>query len=93
VPDLVVTLGERGGVHVGPDGLRRAFATPIVEAVDTTAAGDTFAGALAVALGRGDPIEAALELAAAAAAISVGRVGASGSMPTADEVERLAGLR
>jgi ribokinase len=93
IPDLVVTLGERGGVHVGHDGVATAFATPVVDVVDTTAAGDTFVGALALALGRGEVWPAALELAAAAAAISVGRAGASESMPTADEVERFLGRR
>jgi ribokinase len=89
VPDLVVTLGERGGVHIGPDGARHTFPAPVVEAVDTTAAGDTFVGALAVALGQGREWPPALEYAAAAAAISVSRVGASASMPTRDEVERV----
>jgi ribokinase len=93
VPDLVVTLGERGGIHVGQDGALTPFATPVVEAVDTTAAGDTFVGALALGLGRGEDWVAALELAAAAAAISVSRVGASESMPPADEVERFLGRR
>jgi ribokinase len=88
VPDLVVTLGERGGVHVGPDGTRHAFRAPAVEAVDTTAAGDTFVGALAVALGQGRQWPLALDRAAAAAAISVGRTGASVSMPTHEELER-----
>jgi ribokinase len=92
VPDLVVTLGERGGVHIGPAGARHVFAAPAVEAVDTTAAGDTFVGALAVALGRGRDWPLALERAVAAAAIAVGRTGASASMPTSDEVERFLAL-
>jgi ribokinase len=92
VPDLVVTLGERGGVHVGGGG-RHDFSAPAVEAVDTTAAGDTFVGALAVALGSGQAWPQALDRAAAAAAISVGRVGASASMPTRDELERVLELR
>jgi ribokinase len=93
VPDLVVTLGERGGVHAGRNGEPAPFATPIVDAVDTTAAGDTFVGALALALGQGDDWPAALELAAAAAALSVARAGASDTMPTADEVARFLGRR
>ena len=64
------------------------FPTPIVDVVDTTAAGDTFVGALALALVEARPWPAALERAAAAAAISVGRAGASDSMPSADELER-----
>jgi ribokinase len=91
VPDLVVTLGGRGGIHVGADSARHAFSAPAVEAVDTTAAGDTFVGALAVALGQGQEWPLALERAAAAAAISVSRVGASASMPSQDELERFLG--
>jgi ribokinase len=88
VPDVVVTLGERGGLHAVRGGARTAFATPQVDAVDSTGAGDTFVGALALSLGQGRAWAAALERAAAAAAISVGRAGASESMPTADELER-----
>jgi ribokinase len=88
VPDLVVTLGEQGGVHVGEGGAHDVFGVPEVSAVDTTGAGDTFAGALAVALGRGMDWPRALARAAAAAAISVSRAGASASMPTRDELER-----
>jgi ribokinase len=87
VPDVVVTLGERGGVHATSDGTRMRFTTPAVEAVDTTAAGDTFVGALALGLGERRAWHEALARAAAAAAISVGRVGASESMPARDELE------
>jgi ribokinase len=89
VPDRVVTLGALGGFHVGSDGVQRAFASPIVDAVDTTGAGDTFVGALAVALGEGIDWPEALDRAAVAAAISVGRRGASASMPTRAELERV----
>jgi ribokinase len=93
VPVLVVTLGERGGVNV-VDGVHVPFAAPLVDAVDTTAAGDTFVGALAVAIrDERSSWPEKLERAAAAAAISVGRVGASESMPSADEVDRVLGLR
>ena len=67
-----------GGRHVpGPGG----------EAVDATAAGDTFNGALAVALAEGRPMAEALAFANAAAAISVTRLGAQASIPDRDEVE------
>jgi ribokinase len=88
VPDVVVTLGERGGVHATSDGTRMRFRAHAVEAVDTTAAGDTFVGALALGLGERRAWHEALARAAAAAAISVGRVGASESMPDRDELER-----
>jgi ribokinase len=60
-----------------------------VRAVDSTAAGDTFVGALAVALGEGRPVRAALEWASAAAALSVQRPGASSAMPTRAEIDAL----
>jgi ribokinase len=91
VRDVVVTRGERGGLHASRDGARTAFASPQVEAVDSTGAGDTFVGALALALGQGRAWPAALERAAAAAAISVARAGASESMPSAEELERQLG--
>ena len=58
-----------------------------VEAVDTTAAGDTFNAALGVALCERMPLEAALRFANAAAAISVTRLGAQSSAPSRDEVD------
>jgi ribokinase len=88
VPDVVVTLGERGGIHASRGARPERFAAPVVEAVDTTAAGDTFVGALALSLGEGRAWAEALARAAAAASISVGRPGASASMPDAGELER-----
>jgi ribokinase len=60
-----------------------------VRAVDTTAAGDVFNGALAVALGEGRPLPDAVRFANAAAAISVTRLGAQLSAPTRRQIERL----
>jgi ribokinase len=58
-----------------------------VTAVDSTGAGDTFVGALVVALAEEKPVREALSWAAAAAAISVQRAGASASMPYRPEIE------
>ena len=60
-----------------------------VKAVDTTAAGDVFNGALAVALGEGQSLLDAARFANAAAAISVTRRGAQPSAPSRREIERL----
>jgi ribokinase len=60
-----------------------------VEAVDTTGAGDTFAGVLVARLAAGADLDAALEAATAAASISVTRPGATTSMPTWDEIAAL----
>ena len=57
--------------------------------MDTTAAGDIFNGALAVALAEGQDLIQAVRLANAAAAISVTRMGAQPSAPTRKEIERL----
>jgi ribokinase len=82
---VVITLGERG-VYVsseGSEGLVPAFK---VEPVDTTAAGDVFNGALAVALAEKRPLGDAIRFAQAAAAISVTRPGAQPSAPTQAEI-------
>jgi ribokinase len=76
----VVLAGNADPVHVRP--------VPVT-AVDTTAAGDAFNGAFAVALSEGrSPVEAA-EFAAAAAALSVSRRGAQPSMPTRGEIDAI----
>ena len=85
---VIVTLGERGAYASSREfeGLVPAFkAVP----VDTTAAGDVFNGALAVALAENRPLAEAVRFAQAAAAISVTRPGAQPSAPTRAEIEVL----
>lgn len=60
-----------------------------VEPVDTTAAGDAFAGALGAALAGGRSLEDAIRYGAAAGALAVSKRGASPSIPTAAEIEEL----
>ena len=86
---VVMKLGARGAyVH---DGTRSEVVPGIrVDAVDTTAAGDAFAGALAVALAEGKALIGAVYFANAAAALSVTRRGAQPSMPFRAEVEAFA---
>jgi ribokinase len=83
---VVLKLGDQGCYYT--DGSREmhspAFA---VQAQDTTAAGDTFNAALAVALSEDLSIEDALRFANAAAAISVTRIGAQASAPSRKEVD------
>ncbi|KQP19801.1 ribokinase [Pseudorhodoferax sp. Leaf267] len=83
---VVVTLGALGVVTVEQGGCRLQPALR-VQAVDTTAAGDTFAGALAVALAQGQDLAAATARGVRAAAVCVTRVGAQVSIPTAAEVD------
>lgn len=83
---VVVTLGERG-VYALSDGFEGHLPAFKADPVDTTAAGDVFNGALAVALGEKRPLPEALRFAQAAAAISVTRPGAQPSAPTRAEIE------
>jgi ribokinase len=84
----VLKLGDQGCYWCGPDGSGGIPAFP-VEVRDTTAAGDTFNGALAVALAEGRPMPDALRFANAAAALSVTRAGAQTSIPGRAEVDAL----
>jgi len=83
--NVVVTLGAGGAISVTEEGARRHPARTVT-AVDTTAAGDTFIGALCAALVEGRALEGAIALAQAAAAISVTRPGAQTSIPHRSEV-------
>ena len=84
---VVITRGRRGA-YVAGDGIRRRIPAFTVKAVDTTAAGDAFSGALAVALGESRPLPDAVRFAAAAAAISVTRLGAQPSVPRRPDIDR-----
>jgi ribokinase len=85
----IVTLGARGLIALaGPDQLIK-IPGHVVEAADTTGAGDCFVGALAAGLAAKVELPAALARANAAAALSVQRLGAGGSMPTTAEVDAL----
>jgi ribokinase len=87
---VIVTLGEHGVAWASAAGTRH-FEARRVPAVDTTAAGDTFIGALGALLVEGRPMEEAVAHAIRAAAICVTRAGAQASMPSRQEVDRLAG--
>ncbi len=85
VQHVIITLGENGSIFCNLKGSTH-FKSFKVNAVDTTAAGDVFNGALAVALTRGESIIEAIPFASAAAAISVSKMGAQTSIPHLDEV-------
>lgn len=87
VKNLIVTMGIKGSVlFEGNTNTKLIIPACKVQAVDTTAAGDCFVGAIAVEISNGKTIKAAAEFASAAAAISVTRVGAQPSLPKYDEV-------
>ncbi len=85
--NVLLTVGVAGCV-IHDAGGSRHVAGREVEAVDSTAAGDTFNGALACALAAGASLDDAVEFANAAAALSVTRRGAQPSMPTREELQR-----
>lgn len=87
---LVITKGAQGVLLY--DGKKEVTIPALkVETVDTTGAGDTFNGALAVALSEGNDLKSACEFAVKAAALSVTKLGAQSGMPSRDEVNRLQG--
>jgi ribokinase len=86
VQHVVITLGAKGAYYFdGKNGMM--VPAPVVKAVDTTAAGDVFNGALAVGLAGGSDWPAALALACRAASISVTRMGAQASAPRWTELD------
>ena len=87
VKNVIVTLGEDGAMLVTASHELHAHSPIVVSPVDTTAAGDAFNGALAVALAREDGVGDAIRFACTVGAICVTRFGAQYSLPTLKEVE------
>ena len=85
IATVIITLGSKGALVLHEDECTLVHA-PVVQAVDTTAAGDVFNGALAVALSENKTMVAAVEFACKAAAISVTRLGAQASVPYRNEL-------
>jgi len=83
---VVITLGKAGAVFVDSDGVQSNKAFEMT-AVDTTAAGDTFCGALALSLGEGHDLSTAVRFATGASALSVTKVGAQSSIPSRTEID------
>ncbi len=86
VEKVIITLGSQGAFVVTRD---EKVSIPAfrVDALDTTAAGDTFCGSFAVAMVEGKSLKESLQFASAAAAISVTRMGAQPSAPTRKEID------
>ena len=86
VNNVAVTMGAKGVVLVQQDGVK-FIKSPKVTAIDSTAAGDCFNGALAVSIANDLSLEQSVERACRAASISVTRKGAQDSMPSKSEVD------
>ncbi|MGW6443744.1 ribokinase [Lentzea sp. NPDC055074] len=82
----IITLGARGAAVVEKSGVVEVPSVEVDEVVDTTGAGDAFAGALSARLAEGDDLVRAARYAAKVAALSVTKAGAQPSYPTAAEV-------
>lgn len=85
VENVIITLGSKGAL-VYADAVKTLVPAPVVVAVDTTAAGDVFNGALAVALSEGSSLAKAAEFACKVASIAVTRMGAQASAPGRGEL-------
>jgi ribokinase len=89
VPRVVLTLGGAGSRYADRDGHDEHITACRVDVVDTTAAGDAFTGALAVAWGEGRELVDAVRWASAAGAACVRKVGASNALPARADIDML----
>ncbi len=88
VEAVIITLGDEGAfLYAGKE--KQKIPAPKVKAVDTTAAGDTFNGALAVMLAEGKTLKEAVIFANKAAALSVRKAGAQRSIPYRKDIEKI----
>ncbi len=85
VQNVIITLGKQGA-YLQTHNLKVLVPTPSVKAIDTTAAGDTFSGAIAVAIAEDMDWANAIRFACQAASISVTRLGAQASVPYRNEI-------
>lgn len=86
VKNVILTLGEKGCMLVNSERVN-LFPVKKVKAIDTTAAGDAFNGALAFSLAKNEKLDSAIRFANAVAAYCVTKMGAQSSMPTMKEVQ------
>jgi ribokinase len=91
IPKVVLTLGSQGALLATSEGSGKTRiiyqSAPVVQVIDTTAAGDCFVGALTVALNEGQSPEDALRFAVYASALKVTKFGAQSGLPTRAEVD------
>ncbi|NOS54724.1 MAG: ribokinase [Cyclobacteriaceae bacterium] len=88
VENVIITMGKEGAYFQNKYS-KMKIAAPVVKAVDTTAAGDTFSGSIAVALTENMEWESAIKFAIQAASISVTRMGAQSSIPYRKDIQTM----
>ena len=87
IKTAIITLGGKGSCAVS-DGKYRKVNAESVKVVDTTAAGDTYVGALAVRLAEGETLDGAMQFASKASALTVSKEGAQQSIPYLLDIEK-----
>ena len=85
--DVILTLGDKGSIHIDKKGKIDEFKAYKVKAIDTTAAGDTFIGAFTNKYLETKNVSESIKFATAASAIVVTRFGAQNSIPSIKEVD------
>lgn len=86
IPQVIITLGGKGVVYNNADSILHK-PVPNVKVVDTTAAGDSFSGAVALALSQGKSIDEAVDFGNIVGTLTVTKKGAQTSLPTMEEVD------
>lgn len=90
VKELIVTLGSKGSLYINKDNMKFKKSYK-VEAIDTTAAGDSYTGALSVAFSQGKSVDEAMDFASKVGALTVMKEGAQTSLPMLTEVVNFKG--
>ena len=85
VGEVVATVGNKGAIHVDRSG-STSYPTLLVDAIDTTGAGDAFNAGLAVGLSRGQTLPDAIRLGCHAGAYCVTKLGVLDGLPTMDQL-------
>jgi ribokinase len=87
--NVIITLGELGALLAEDGRAPEVIPSYRVNAIDTTAAGDAFCGALAAAYASGETLANAVKFGCAAGALATTKMGAEPSLPTKEEIEKL----
>ncbi len=93
VKEILITLGKNGAYYLNCDGHEYSSKGYNVNAIDTTAAGDSFIGGLLTRLSLGNTIEASIDYAMKVAAITVSRHGAQSSLPNTLDITNFEGVK